>query len=142
MPKIIKFRLKKKDYEELRKFLSKGRANARELKRAEVLMLHHKGINGKDIYRTLGVSEGRTRRIRKNYKSGGLKKALFDSSRPGKPKKFSPKDRAKITALACSDAPEGYGRWSLSLLAEKLVELKYVESISKAQVGRILKKTK
>jgi len=47
-----------------------------------------------------------------------------------------------ITALACTDAPEGHAKWSLTLLADKAVELGIVDEISRAQVGRILKKTK
>lgn len=52
------------------------------------------------------------------------------------------KQRAMITALACSEAPEGHGRWSLRLLADKIVELNYCDSISHEHVSRILKKTK
>jgi putative transposase len=49
--------------------------------------------------------------------------------------------RAKITALACSEAPEGHSQWSLRLLADKIVELAYCEHISHSEVGIILKKT-
>ena len=56
------------------------------------------------------------------------------------PSRFKWRERAKVTALACSEPPEGYARWSLRLLADKLVELEYVESISFKQVSNILKK--
>jgi len=65
---------------------------------------------------------------------------LNDKPRPGRPIGLSGEDRAKITALACSDPPAGYARWSLRLLADKVVELEIVESISFKQVGNILKK--
>jgi transposase len=74
------------------------------------------------------------------YKTSGLD-VLTDKPMPGRPVGLSGEQRAKITALACSDPPEGYGRWSLRLLADKAVELEYVESISYVGVGRILKKT-
>jgi len=142
MPKIIEFELTEKDYDYLTNFLKKGKAFVREVKRAEVLLLLHNKFATWDIVHTIGVSQPTVNRTRQNYLKGGLEKALYDDKRTGTPKKFSANDRAKITALACSKAPEGFAKWSLSLLADKLIELKYVESISKAQVGRILKKTK
>jgi len=142
MPKIIEFVLAEKDYDYLTNFLKKGKAFVREVKRAEVLLLLHNQFATWDIVHTIGVFQPTVNRTRQNYLKGGLEKALYDDKRTGTPKKFSATDRAKITALACSKAPEGFAKWSLSLLADKLVELKYVESISKAQVGRILKKTK
>jgi hypothetical protein len=77
-----------------------------------------------------------------HYLEGGIERALHDLPRTGKPKKFNGKDRAKITAIACTKAPKGYAKWSLTLLTEKVVELGIVKEISRAQVGRILKKTK
>lgn len=142
MPKIIEFELKEKDYDYLTNFLKKGKAFVREVKRAEVLLLLHNKFATPDIVHTIGVSQPTVARVRQNYLKGGLEKALYDDKRTGSPRKFSASDRAKITALACSKAPDGYAKWSLSLLADKLVELEYVESISKAQVGRILKKIK
>jgi transposase len=142
MPKTIYFELNEKDYDYLSNFLSKGKAFVREVKRAEALLLLHNQFSVSDIVHTIGVSQPTITRLRNNYLKGGLEKALYDDKRTGSPRKFSSSDRAKITALACSKAPDGYAKWSLSLLADKLVELKYVESISKAQVGRILKKTK
>ena len=74
-----------------------------------------------------------------NYKTSGLS-FLKDKPRSGRPIKFDGKDRAKITALACSEAPNGYAQWSLRLLADRLVELEMVETISYCSVGLILKK--
>jgi hypothetical protein len=66
---------------------------------------------------------------------------LFDQPRSGRPPEIDGAQRAKVTALACSDPPAGYARWSLRLLADKAVELAYVEHISHTQVAEILKKT-
>jgi hypothetical protein len=77
----------------------------------------------------------------KGAKAVHIKAALEDGKRSGRPSIFDGKARAKITALACSPAPEGYSQWSLRLLADKAVELKLVEDISHTQVGKILKKT-
>jgi putative transposase len=76
----------------------------------------------------------------KKYKTSGLE-FLNDKQRPGRPKVIDGLQRAKITALACSDPPEGYERWSLRLLADKAVELEIVDDISYGEVHLILKKT-
>ena len=142
MPKIFKFTLKEEDYDYLRNFVSKGKASAREIKRAEILLFLHNQLNVLEITKIFGPSQATVRRIRSRYLEEGLKSAISDQARSGRPQKFTPEQRAKITALACSETPEGYGTWSLSLLAEQTVKLEFVDSISKAQVGRILKKTK
>ena len=74
------------------------------------------------------------------YKKKGLK-LLEDEPRSGRPIQISGEQRAKITALACSDPPEGYARWSLRLLADKAVELEYFDHLSHTEVADILKKT-
>lgn len=142
MAKSPLFCLTDDDYESLLIFIKKGKSPASEIKRAEILLFLHNQITAAEILRLSGIGAATTFRIRKKYLTGGLKMALNDLGRTGRPKIFTPTDRAKITALACTEPPDGYARWSLSLLADRLVELKYVESISKAQVGRILKKTK
>jgi transposase len=70
-----------------------------------------------------------------------LKVAISEQLRPGAPKKFSGRQKAKITAIACSEPPEGRNRWTLRLLADKIVELRIAESISYKTVERVLKKT-
>lgn len=76
----------------------------------------------------------------KKYQDSGLD-VLTDKPRAGRPTVIDGLQRAKITALACSDPPQGYDKWSLRLLADKAVELKLVEAISYGEVRLILKKT-
>ena len=76
----------------------------------------------------------------KKYQEIGLL-CLQDKPRSGRPLEFDGTQRAKITALACSQPPAGYGQWSLRLLADKAVELEYCDSISHTEVANILKKT-
>jgi putative transposase len=78
---------------------------------------------------------------RKKYGESGLD-FLQDQPRSGRPIGIDGEQRAKITALACAATQEGRGKWSLRLLAAKIVELKFCEKISHTQVGKILKKTK
>ena len=79
--------------------------------------------------------------IKRRYLAGGFEAALFDQPRSGRPVEISGIQRAKITALACSTPPEGRARWSLRLLADKVVELGYSEHLSHTQARKILKKT-
>lgn len=65
---------------------------------------------------------------------------LMDKPRPGRPIKIDGGQRAKVTALACSDAPIGHKRWTLRLLANRAVDLNYCEHLSHTQVRQILKK--
>lgn len=79
--------------------------------------------------------------ILRRYKQGGLEAALNEKPRSGTPAKFTGKEKAKITALACSTPPDGRSRWTLRLLSDRAVELDLVDSISHDTVARILKKT-
>ncbi len=77
---------------------------------------------------------------RERYNASGLD-CLDDAPRSGRPREIDGTQRAKITALACSDAPEGHARWSLRLLAEKAVESGLCEHASHSLVADVLKKT-
>jgi putative transposase len=78
---------------------------------------------------------------RDGYKEAGLR-CLEEAPRSGRPIQIDGQQRAKVTALACSQAPEGHARWTLRLLADKVVELGYCEQISHTEVASILKATK
>jgi transposase len=79
--------------------------------------------------------------VKRRFLTGGLQAALYDQPRSGRPVEISGTQRAKITALACSKPPKGRARWTLRLLADKVVELGYCESLSHTQARKILKKT-
>jgi hypothetical protein len=79
--------------------------------------------------------------VKRRYLSEGLTAALHDKPRSGKPPSIDGVARAKITALACSAAPEGHARWTLRLLADRAVELGIVSAISHNTVKEVLKKT-
>ncbi len=93
------------------------------------------------VAQTLGVNYNTVAMWREKYAVGGLDAALYDALRPGRPLEIDGVARAKITALACTAAPEGHTRWKLSMLADKAVELEYCEHISGTHVGTLLKKT-
>ena len=119
--------------------LAKGNLNARVARRATALLQLHQGLNLNVIAQCLGVVYQTVADWRDKYFQTGLD-FLRDKERPGRPIVFDGSIRAKVTALACSSAPDGYATWSLRLLADRLVELDYCESISHSQVQHILKK--
>jgi transposase len=139
-------KLTKKQQKKLRHLTRKGEAKARQLTRARVLLLadynRKKGVKSDEqISDILDVSLATIHRIRRQFATEGLDAALEEKPRCGRPNVFSGKDAAHITALACSDPPEGHGKWSVRLLADKAVELGYVETISYRTVSNMLKKT-
>jgi putative transposase len=128
------------DREALTVLLTKGSLKAKVFKRATALLELDRGKTLQAVAATLGVDYNTVANWRDNYQENGLQ-CLQDKPRSGRPIVIDGKQRAKVTALACSAAPEGHARWGLRLLADKVVELGYCDSISHTQVGQILKKT-
>ncbi len=132
--------LTKKDREYLNQFVSRGKASARSLTRARILLMADEGYSNKDIAEVLRTTIPRVYRTRKRYCQEGLVSALNEKPRIGAPPKIDETIKAQVTLLACSEPPEGRSAWTLQLLADKLVELKAIDSISSMSVQRILKK--
>ena len=133
-------KLKEEDKKHLNELLSKGDLKVRVQKRATALQMLNNGLSYQEVSRHLNVSHISLSKWAKCYRTEGLK-MLYDKPRSGRPLGLSGEDRAKVTALACTTPPNGYARWSLRLLSDRLVELDIVDSISHTEVGRILKKT-
>lgn len=143
MPRKRQFiSLSKKEHSSLTKILTKKETSAREQTRARVLDLLNRQEHPETIARLLKIGIATVYNIQKRFLDEGFQAALSDKPRSGKPPTIKPEEKARITALACSDAPEGYARWTLRLLADKAVQLGYLESISHMEVRRILKKTR
>jgi transposase len=106
------------------------------------LLLADEGRDDDDITDILKVSKSTVCRIKKRYCEGGLDFALHEKARSGAPLKMDGRIEAQLTLLACSDPPEGRSRWTVRLLADKLVEMEVVDSISHMSVQRLLKKMK
>lgn len=128
------------DRAHLDSLIRKGEQPVRIYKRALALLELDRGQTFTDVIKTVRLTQPTVSGLAKKYRQIGLG-CLEDQPRSGRPVEFDGAFRAKITALACSEAPEGYGQWSLRLLAEKAIELEYCESISHTQVATILKKT-
>ncbi|MCZ7667099.1 MAG: helix-turn-helix domain-containing protein [Chloroflexi bacterium] len=124
----------------LENLISKGRLPAKMYKRSEALLELDRGSTFTNVARIVGVTIQTASTWAEKYGENGLE-FLTDKPRSGRPKEIDGTTCAQITALACSDAPEGHSQWSLRLLAEKVVELEYIDTISHTEIGRILKKT-
>src|SRR4051812_43509999 len=127
------------EQQELIRLLHQSGLKSKVFKRVTALLELHKGKTIEEVRRVLGLSYPTIAKLIDHYQQSGLA-CLKDKKQPGRPPAISGKQRAAITALACSEAPEGHVRWTLRLLADKVVELDYCERISYVQVGRILKK--
>lgn len=120
--------------------LAKGTLPVKTFKRATALLELDRGKSLTAVATTLTVNYNTVAAWRDRYHAHGLD-GLHDAPRSGRPIVLDGMQRAQITALACSDAPEGHARWSLRLLAEKVVEAGFCDTISHTMVGNVLKKT-
>lgn len=124
----------------LTQLTTSGELKARQFKRAMTLLWLSDGKTMSEVSHLLDYSYPSVVNLKKNFLQNRLA-CLEERPRSGRPIAFDGAERAKVTALACSDAPEGRAKWSLRLLADKAVELELVTSISHTQMGLILKKT-
>jgi len=118
-----------------------GKHSARALTRARILLLAAQGRTDDDIADALQVGTTTIERIRKRYSTNGLDDALAERPRPGNGnKKLNEKGEAMLVATVCSTPPNGRQEWTMQLLADRMVELGMVGSISDETVRRTLKK--
>ncbi len=123
----------------LERVVKRGKHSRREIQRAQMLLWSAEGKTDCEIAGLWGVVALTVATTRERW---AKEKRIADGAKPGRHKKLDGKQEAFLVALACSDAPEGRDRWTLQLLADKLVELKVVEApISYETVRETLKKT-
>src|SRR5512139_1602059 len=132
--------LSEADHAHLETLISKGELSAKMYRRALGLLELDRGQSYTAVSKVVKVTIPTLSGWAAKYQESGLE-VLHDQPRSGRPIEIAGDQRAKITALACSEPPEGYACWSLRLLADKAVELEYCEHISHAEVRKILKKT-
>ena len=130
---------------ELEQLIRSGTNSARVIGRARTLLLLDRS-QGKartihEIAEAAMVSPGTVSNLKRRYFQGHITGALYDKPRPGAKPKVDGEVEARLIALTCSDPPSGYERWTLRLLANELVTLEVIDSISHVTVGEVLKKT-
>jgi transposase len=118
----------------------KGRVAARKLTRAHILLQAEAGTADHPIAAALHIGRATVERTRKRCVEEGVEAALSERPRPGGRPKLDGKQAALVVALACSTPPEGRRRWTMQLLADKLVALRVIDTISDETVRRTLKK--
>jgi transposase len=146
MPRY-RIHLTREEVSELQTIIKKGSRTAQSFRVAYILLNCDEGeysdkATNEEIRKILKVSDRTIERAKKRFMEEGLEAVL--ERRPTTreyDRKIDGDLEARLVALCCSEPPEGRSKWSLRLLAEKLVELNYVDSISHVSVGDILKKT-
>jgi transposase len=145
--KVYRVKLTTEERAQLHELLSKGKAAARTLTHARILLKADEGEAGPcladdEIALDLEVNRSTVERVRMRCVEEGFEAALRPRpSRQVHPRKLDGVQEAHLVTLACSPAPHGHGRWTLRLLADKLVELEIVDGISHETVRQTLKKT-
>ncbi len=145
----LRITLTTEERNELEKIVSNGTAQAKEIRRANILLSvdeseGRKRMKDVVVARMLGTTPQTICQVKKDYLQ---KQRVEDSIKrkkrvtPPVPAKIDGSVEAHIIAIACSNPPSGYGRWTLRLIADRMVELDYIDAISHTAVGKTLKKT-
>lgn len=130
------------DHPFLLNFTRKGLHPAREIKRAMILLdSTDPTLDNPTIAHRQGVSCATVENVQRRYRQEGLERALQEAPRSGQPKKITQREEAYLTAIACSQPPLGQARWTMQMIADRVVELRYLEAISAESVRLVLKKT-
>lgn len=146
MPKKYVVHLTDEERQQLETLVSRGEAHTRKLLYARILLKADASGDAswtdERIAEALEVSTATVARERRRYCEEGLEVALLPK-KPGRPRRrvLDGRAEAHLIALSCLDPPEGRDRWSMRLLADRMVELGYAESVSYETVRRTLKKT-
>jgi transposase len=122
-------------------FIKSGKQSSRKLNRARILLLADENKTDGEISKALHTGTATVQRTRRRFVEGNLEGALNERPRPGGSKKLDEKGEAILETLAHSKPPEGRKRWTLQLLADRLIQLKVVDSISYETVRREVKKS-
>jgi transposase len=125
---------------ELEGYIRRGKANARNIKRAHVLLKSGEGWSIERIAETFGVSEATVSNVRKRYREGGLSGVLKDKVQKNRRRALAGAEEAVLVAIACSPVPDGHDHWTVRMLQNKLVDLGVVEHIGRGTVHERLKK--
>lgn len=138
--------LSAQDKAELIDIVTKGKSPARTILRANILLASDRRNEGymtvSEISKAYHTTPTTVQTVRTSYCEKGLEATINRKKRetPPVPAKVTGEVEAYVIALACGEPPEGYSRWTLRLLADKTVELGYIESISHVTISTILKK--
>lgn len=130
--------------EVLTRLVSRERVSGLKRQRAGILLKADEGMTDEEIAEDLSVAVATVERVRQRCVERGLQASLERKPQdaPSRPRKLDGASEARLVQIACSTPPEGRTRWTIDLLADRLVELRLFESISETTVRRALKKTR
>lgn len=142
MPRPQTYRVELGEEERVRLLMltQQGEAAARVIRRAHMLLRASEGVPDHEVAAALHAHPGTVQRLRRRYWAEGLDGALYDRPRPGAEPKLDARGEAFLVALACSQPPEKRERWTMQLLADRLVAVGVVAEISDETVRRVLGK--
>jgi transposase len=132
--------LSEDERDHLHVFVRRGKANARTLTRARVLLKSDAGWTDAEIAEALDLSEQTIRNIRKRFREGGVEAVLTDKRQARRRQALTDEQAAHLIAVTCSKVPDGHDHWTVRMLSGKAVELGYVRRISPETVRQLLKK--
>jgi transposase len=148
MEKRYRVTLTEQERQELQKMVSTGKAAAKKLTRARIMLLADQ-VEGRaaksdpEICEALGCGRATVERVRKQFVENGLEATLQPApSQRVYERRLDGKAEAHLIALTCSAPPEGRSQWTLRLLADRMVALEYVETVCYETVRQTLKKTR
>jgi transposase len=133
--------LSENEQSELKAIVNQGTHSARTIKRAQILLHSHVGKKPQEVAEWLDVYLSTIYNTRQRYLDEGLAAAINEKARPGQPPKLDFRQQAAVTVLACSQAPAGHARWTVRLLADRVVKAEIVDSIAPETIRQFLKKT-
>jgi transposase len=135
-----KIELSEEERNELERYIRRGKANARNIKRAHILLKSGEGWSIERIAETFGSSVATVSNVRTRYHTAGVQGVLQDKVQVKRRRALGGAEEAVLVAIACSPVPEGHDHWTLRMLRDKLIELAVVEQVSAATVQARLKK--
>ena len=131
-------RLTAKERRALKHLLSKGVGLVRVFKKARVLLLMDEGLTAPKAAKAAGVVANTARNVAKRYQAGGVEYAIHDLPRPGPERLLDVRQEAAVIAMVCSKPPDGFARWSISLIAKEAILRGIIDEVSEDTIGRIL----
>ena len=141
MPQQPAVTLSREERTTLEAFVHRGKANARTITRARILLKSAEGWSTEELAAAFDVCETTGTNVRRRFAQGGLEAVLHEKVQQHRRSALSGLQTAHLIAVACSPSPDGHDHWTVRLLAQKAVELGFIESISPTTINALLKKT-
>jgi transposase len=132
--------LSDEERQEVEGFIRRGKANARTLTRAQILLKEGEGWTIDRLAATFNVCPATVSNIRQRYRQGGVKAVLTDKVQQKRRRALSGAAEAMIVAVACSPVPDGHDHWTVRMIQHKIIEMGVVDQVSRGTVHNVLQK--